>query len=64
MKYFIYLCNVRTDLQIAKNRGGESPPDPKCRVKNKCHFRHTLNLIGSDYIRTMQENIKQRRAKA
>lgn len=46
-----------------KNRGGESPPAPKCRVKNKCHFWHTLNLIGSDYIRTMQENIKQRRTK-
>lgn len=33
MNYFLYLCIVRTDLQIAKKKGGGSPPDPKCRVK-------------------------------
>ena len=60
MKYFLYLCNVRTDFEIDQNRGGESPSETHYGFENKCHFGHTLNLIGSDNFRTMQESFKQR----
>ena len=26
MKYFLYLCNEASDFEIAKSKGGESPP--------------------------------------
>lgn len=61
MEIFLYLCIVRTDLQIAKNRGGESPSETHYGPENKCHFRHTLNLICNDFFSTMQENFKQRK---
>ena len=44
MKYFLYLCIERSTQLSTKNRGGESPPDPKYRGENKCLTRHTVNL--------------------
>jgi hypothetical protein len=53
VKYFLYLCIVRTDLQIDKKREGESPSETSYGLENKCHFRHMINLKDSDSIRTM-----------
>jgi hypothetical protein len=40
LKYFLYLCNERSTQLSAKNRGGESPPDPKYRVENNRSLKY------------------------